>query len=66
MSDLGASDALLVVAVGDDGYWFEYDDQRTVQQIADGLGFTTRSYFIQCFKAVTGRTPTAWRAQAGQ
>lgn len=38
----------------------------TVQQIADGLGFTTRSYFIQCFKAVTGRTPTAWRAQAGQ
>src|SRR5699024_3039744 len=35
MSDLGASDALLVVAVGDDGYWFEYDDQRTVQQIAD-------------------------------
>lgn len=38
----------------------------TVQQIADGLGFTTRSYFIQCFKAVTGRTPTAWRAQADQ
>lgn len=38
----------------------------TVQQIDDGLGFTTRSYFIQCFKAVTGRTPTAWRAQADQ
>ena len=35
LSDLGASDALLVVAVGDRGYWFEYNDQRAVQRIAD-------------------------------
>lgn len=35
MSDLGASDALLAVAVQDEGYWFEYDDQSTVQRIAD-------------------------------
>ena len=37
--------------------------QLTVQQIADGLGFTTRSYFIQCFRSVAGCTPTAWREQ---
>ncbi|MBB1020105.1 TPM domain-containing protein, partial [Dietzia sp. E1] len=43
LSDLGASDALLVVAVQDGRYWFEFDDperspaddQRTAQQIAD-------------------------------
>lgn len=43
LSDLGASDALLVVAVQDGRYWFEFDhperspadDQRAAQQIAD-------------------------------
>lgn len=34
-SDLGESDALLVVAVGDRGYWFEYSDRQTAQKIAD-------------------------------
>src|SRR5690625_5103154 len=43
LSDLGASDALLVVAVQDSTFWFEFDDpgasptedQRTAQRIAD-------------------------------
>ena len=35
----------------------------SVQAIADALGFTTRSYFIQCFRAVTGQTPTQWRGK---
>ena len=43
LSDLGASDALLVVAVQDGAYWFEFDDpdaspsadQQTAQRIAD-------------------------------
>lgn len=37
--------------------------ELSVQQIADKLGFTTRSYFIQCFRTVTGMTPTTWREQ---
>ena len=43
LSDLGASDALLVVAVDEGRYWFEFDDpeasptadQLTAQEIAD-------------------------------
>ena len=35
----------------------------SVQDIAAALGFTTRSYFIQCFREVTGRTPTEWRGK---
>lgn len=35
LSDLGASDALLAVAVQDRGYWFESGDQRGDQRIAD-------------------------------
>ena len=35
----------------------------SVQAVADALGFTTRSYFIQCFRAVTGQTPTQWRGK---
>ncbi|MBB1053902.1 TPM domain-containing protein, partial [Dietzia sp. B44] len=35
LSDLGASDVLLAVAVQDRGYWFESTDQRADQRIAD-------------------------------
>ncbi|MBB1027954.1 TPM domain-containing protein, partial [Dietzia sp. DQ11-38-2] len=35
LSDLGASDVLLAVAVGDRGYWFESTDPRADQRIAD-------------------------------
>ncbi|MBB1051061.1 TPM domain-containing protein, partial [Dietzia sp. CW19] len=35
LSDLGASDVLLAVAVQDGAYWFESDDQRSDQRIAD-------------------------------
>lgn len=37
--------------------------KMSVQAVADALGFTTRSYFIQCFRAVTGQTPTEWRGK---
>lgn len=37
--------------------------ELSVQAVADALGFTTRSYFIQCFRAVTGQTPTQWRGK---
>ena len=37
--------------------------RMTVQEVADKLGFSTRSYFIQCFRAVTGMTPVAWRGE---
>ncbi len=37
--------------------------EMSVQAVADALGFTTRSYFIQCFREVTGRTPTEWRGK---
>ena len=38
----------------------------SVQEIADKLGFSSRSYFIRSFRGVTGQTPSAWRAQADQ
>lgn len=36
----------------------------TVLEIAEQLGFATRSYFSQAFRAVTGLTPTAFREDA--
>lgn len=32
-----------------------------IQAIADELGFTTRSYFSQCFRQVVGQTPKEYR-----
>lgn len=33
----------------------------SVQQISDQLGYTTRSYFSQCFRQITGMTPLEYR-----
>ena len=33
----------------------------SVQEIADKLAFSSRSYFIHSFRSVTGQTPTQWR-----
>ena len=38
----------------------------SVQEIADKLGFSSRSYFIRSFRGVTGQTPSAWRNTGGQ
>lgn len=35
---------------------------QPLQQIADTLGFATRSYFSQCFKQVVGQSPAEYRA----
>ena len=35
---------------------------QSLQQIADALGFATRSYFSQCFKQVVGQSPADYRA----
>lgn len=35
---------------------------QPLQQIADALGFATRSYFSQCFKQVVGQSPADYRA----
>lgn len=35
---------------------------RSLQQIADALGFATRSYFSQSFKQVVGQSPAEYRA----
>lgn len=37
---------------------------QPLQQIADALGFATRSYFSQCFKQVVGQSPAEYRAAA--
>lgn len=37
---------------------------QPLQQIADALGFATRSYFSQCFKQVMGQSPADYRAAA--
>lgn len=34
---------------------------QSVQEISDQLGFTTRSYFSQCFRQVVGMTPVEFR-----
>jgi len=34
---------------------------KTVQEISDQLGFTTRSYFSTCFRQITGLTPKEFR-----
>lgn len=36
---------------------------RSVLEIAEQLGFATRSYFSQAFRAITGMTPTQFREQ---
>lgn len=36
-----------------------------VKQIGLGLGFADAGYFSRFFQRLTGRTPTAWRAQSG-
>lgn len=38
----------------------------STQQIADALGFATRSYFSQCFRQVVGQSPAEYRAAAGR
>ena len=37
-----------------------------IQAIADELGFTTRSYFSQCFHQVVGQTPKEYRENAAR
>lgn len=34
---------------------------KTIQEISDQLGFTTRSYFSTCFRQLTGMTPKEFR-----
>ena len=34
---------------------------RSIQEISDQLGFTTRNYFTRCFRDVTGMTPKEFR-----
>lgn len=34
---------------------------KSVQEISDQLGFTTRNYFTHCFRDVTGMTPVEFR-----
>lgn len=34
-----------------------------VRQIADGLGFADAAYFTRFFQRLTGRSPSAWRAE---
>ena len=38
------------------------DSDRNISDIAEQLGFSSRSYFGQIFKEVTGQTPAAYRA----
>ena len=38
----------------------------SVQEIADSLGFSTRSHFSQSFKQVTGQSPAAFKAAAAK
>jgi len=38
----------------------------TIKQIGLGLGFADAGYFTRFFQRETGRTPTAWRAQAAR
>ena len=40
-----------------------HSTELSIQEIADRLGFTTRSYFSSSFKQVTGISPAAYRAQ---
>lgn len=40
-------------------------DDLSTQKIAEQLGFATRSYFSQCFKQVTGCSPSQYRTQQG-
>ena len=49
--------------VPETGSTFEENALIKARAVADALGFTTRSYFIQCFRAVTGQTPTQWRGK---
>ena len=35
--------------------------EKSVQEISDQLGFTTRNYFTHCFRDVTGMTPVEYR-----
>lgn len=37
--------------------------EEPLQEVADKLGFATRSYFSQCFKQVTGMSPAQYRAE---
>lgn len=38
---------------------------RSVQEIADELGFSTRSHFSRCFHRVTGQSPAQYREKIG-
>ncbi len=40
-------------------------DGRSVTTVAHRCGFSSASAFIAAFRAETGTTPTAWRAQLG-
>lgn len=42
------------------GGWLTQSDQ-TIDEIAFGAGFATRSHFCTCFKKMTGLSPTAYR-----
>lgn len=35
--------------------------EQSTQEIADSLGFATRSYFSRCFRQIAGKTPTEYR-----
>lgn len=37
--------------------------ERSVQDISDKLGFTTRNYFTRCFRELTGMTPVEFRGR---
>lgn len=39
------------------------DGDRSVQELADELGFSTRSHFSRCFRRVTGKSPAEYRGK---
>ena len=40
----------------------ESEEALTISQISQRLGFEYPQHFVRFFKALTGRTPTQWRA----
>ncbi len=43
-------------------YWLTYTD-KSIEEIADDLGYGNRSYFSKTFRESTGTTPTEYRRQ---
>jgi AraC-like DNA-binding protein len=42
------------------------ENNRSLHEIADSVGFTDLPHFSRTFKSVTGQSPSAWRKQSGK